>query len=101
MSIISINLYYDKYEYEFGDGFYPQFTKLDAKDSYHFKQVQFEFIKERNAWRQVFNTQQKAITGLDPPYGEELLNILNIESAATATTTATSIENMWNKKIYQ
>ena len=106
-TLVSIKLYYDEYEYEFGDGFYPQFGKLDGGSSSETNekgvQVIFQFIQERNAWKQVYNTDQKAITGLDPPYGEELVNVLNIEyGAATATTaTATSIENMWNKKVYQ
>ena len=89
-----IKLYYDDYEYEFGDGFYPQLNELSG---YKYKQVQFEFIPERNAWKQVFDSEQKAITGLDPPYGEELLSVLNIEGGKEATR----IENMWNKKIHQ
>ena len=99
-----IKLYYDDYEYEFGDGFYPQLNELSG---YKYKQVQFEFIPERNAWKQVFDSEQKAITGLDPPYGKELLDMLNsieIETKATSIeieTKATSIENMWNKKIHQ
>ena len=100
-----IKLYYDGYEYEFGDGFYPQLNELPG---YKYKEVKFEFIRERNVWKQVFDTEQKAITGLDPPYGKELLSVLNAtrvtETTDTRDTTetikATSIENMWNKKVY-
>ena len=43
-------------------------------------------------------TNVTAITGLDPPYGKELLSVLN---GSETETKATSIENMWNKKIQQ
>ena len=94
--LLSIKLHYDKYEYEFGDGFYPQFSDWNGKPE-TFILVCFEFIKERNTWKQVVTYDHRAITGLDPPYGEELLSVLNIEGGKEATR----IENMWNKIIHQ
>ena len=93
--LISIKLYYDEYEYEFGDGFYPQLSPFNNQ-VYAFKLVIFQFIQERNAWKQVLNAKQKTITGLDSPYGEELLLALNAESGLSVT----SIENMYSKIIY-
>ena len=77
------------------DGFYPQFSDLNGKPE-TFVLVCFEFIPERNAWKQVMTYDHKAITGVDPPYGEELLSVLNIEGCKEATR----IENMWNKKVH-
>jgi len=87
---ISKQMYYDKYECEYGDGFYPQ---LSFVDGYADALIYFQFIKERNVWRQVDNI---AITGLDSPYGEELLTALNSESGVHAC----KIENIWDKIIY-
>lgn len=98
--LISIKLYYDEYEYEFGDGFYPQLIPLTGQ-VHAFKLVIFQFIQERNIWKQAFDSKQKAIAGLDPPYGEELLLALNAESGLAATSMATtSIENVYGKIIY-
>lgn len=97
--LISIKLYYDEYEYELGDGFYPQISPFNGQ-VHVFKPVIFQFIPERNVWKQVLSATQKSITGLDPPHGEELLHILNIEIAAT-NNAATSIENSFNKIIHE
>ena len=98
--LISIKLYYDEYEYEFGDGFYPQLIPLTGQ-VHAFKLVIFQFIQERNIWKQAFDSKQKAVAGLDPPYGEELLLALNAESGLAATSmAATSIENVYSKIIY-
>jgi len=94
-SLISIKLYYDEYEYEFGDGFYPQLSPFNGQ-VHVFKPVIFQFIQERNVWKQVLSTSQKAITGLDSPHGKELLLALNAESGLSAT----SVENVYNKIIY-
>jgi len=88
---ISKQMYYDKYECEYGDGFYPQ---LSFVDGYADALIYFQFIQERNVWRQVDNI---AITGLDPPYDEELLTALNSESGVNAS----KIENTWDKIIYK
>ena len=94
-SLISIKLYYDEYEYEFGDGFYPQLNPFNGQ-AHVFKPVIFQFIQERNLWKQAFDLKQKAITGVDPPHDEELLLALNTESELSAT----SIENTYGKIIY-
>lgn len=88
--LISKQMYYDKYECEFGDGFYPQ---LSFVDGYADALIYFQFIQERNVWRQVGDLP---ITGLDPPYGKELLTVLNSENGVNAC----QIENTWDKIIY-
>ena len=90
--IISKQMYYDKYECEYGDGFYPQLLFVDG---YADALMYFQFIQERNVWKQVGN--DVPITGLDPPYGEELLTALNSESGVNAF----KIENTWDKIIYK
>jgi hypothetical protein len=87
--IISKQMYYNKYECEFGDGFYPQLSFVIGNS---YTSICFQFIQERNAWKQIDNL---AITGLDPPYGKELLTVLNSESGFNAS----HIENIWNKVI--
>ena len=89
---ISKQMYYDKYECDFGDGFYPQ---LSFVDGYADVLIYFQFIQERNVWRQV-GESTIPITGVDPPYGEELLTVLNSESGVNAC----QIENIWDKIIY-
>jgi len=89
--LISKQMYYDKYEYDFGDGFYPQLTPSEKN---HVTLIYFQFIKERNVWKQIGDV---SITGLDPPYGEELLKSLNSESGYEAI----QIENIWNKIIHK
>ena len=93
----TVILYYDKYEYEFGDGFYPQLSPFNGQ-VHDFKPVIFQFIQERNIWKQAFDLKEKAITGLDPPHGEELMRVLNFERGKIYK--ATSIENAYGKKIY-
>jgi hypothetical protein len=95
--LISIKLYYDEYEYEFGDGFYPQLSPFNNQ-VHAFKPVIFQFIQERNIWKQAFDSKQKAITGLDPPYGEDLMRVLNFETGNIYK--ATSIENVYGKLIH-
>ena len=88
-TLLSIKLHYDKYEYEFGDGFYPHLQFVNGNS---YTSICFQFIQEKNVWKQIDNL---AITGLDPPYGKELLTALNSESGFNAS----HIENIWNKVI--
>lgn len=89
--LISKQMYYDNYECEFGDGFYPQLLVVDR---YAHTLIYFQFIQERNVWKQVDNVP---ISGLDPPHGQELLTALNSENGVHAS----QIENMWDKIIYK
>ena len=88
--IISKQMYYDLYECDLGDGFYPQ---LSFVERYAHALIYFQFIQERNVWKQIGDLP---ITGLDPPYGEELLTALNSENGVDAS----QIENTWDKIIY-
>lgn len=67
-----ITFYYDTYELEFGDGFYPLLTKnnedMKAID------IPFTFIVIDKSWRQ---DGGEPIYGLDGSTGERLLKLLN------------------------
>jgi hypothetical protein len=66
---VSQLMYYDSYEYEFGDGFYPQISK-DTLDS----ELTINFALINNTWKQ---TNSNNINGLDGNCGEHLLQLLN------------------------
>jgi hypothetical protein len=65
-------LYYDKYEYEFGDGFYPVIEKNNSCSEE--TAITFLYNKFYNSWVQVDNIN---ISGLDGDNGIKLLNIMN------------------------
>jgi hypothetical protein len=88
-------MYYDIYECEFGDGFYPQLlcpstikpsttttTTLDFS-GYKSSDIEFELTIYKNEliWVQM---NEKNITGLDGPHGIDLLNSLNSEMKVNA-----------------
>jgi len=65
-------LFYDTYEYEFGDGFYPTIEK----DVLTNKQISINFLydKTKNQWIQI---NEIVISGLDGDNGINLLNLMN------------------------
>ena len=83
-TIITIKLFYDEYEANHGDGFYPQLTEQTGFIS---DQIQFIYLDKLCIWMQ---RSSKLIKGLDPPYGQELLDELNkhIDSKLAARTIA-------------
>lgn len=65
-----LDLFYDAYEYKFGDGYYPGDKQEDSFDA---RQVHV-FQKDKNSWVQLTGPN---IQGLDGDYGVKLLKILN------------------------
>lgn len=63
-------MYYDKYEFQFGDGFFPSNKKYGA----YIEEANIEFIIKKNCWKQ---TNGICISGLDCDIGENLLFYLN------------------------
>jgi hypothetical protein len=67
---MEITVYYDSYEYEDGDGFYPS---SDNKDEFNAcKNIQFR--REGSTWMQASG---RCIDGLDGHYGVNMLTRLN------------------------
>ena len=91
--VLTRNMYYDKYEKDCGDGFYPQLQPLDGTE-YASTPIKFKLVKQYpTIWIQANNS---VIYGLDGDYGIELLNSLNKE----ANKNATSISNSGGRIIY-
>jgi hypothetical protein len=88
---ISQTMYYDSYEYEFGDGFYPQINKDDL-DS----ELTINFVLNENVWTQ---TNSSTIVGLDGCCGEQLLQLLNTK-CSNSVSSGQIIKNRNDKVIY-
>ena len=76
MQTITTTMYYDEYEANFGDGFYP----LLDKESSHMKPIEISFIEyklssKETVWKQTGSAT--FILGLDGPTGPNLLKFLN------------------------
>jgi len=68
-------MYYDKYEREFGDGFYPQLREMKGG---YFSIIKFRISTQYpNIWNQINDCP---IYGLDGDTGKELLDSLNSDS---------------------
>ena len=105
--IITCNLYYDKYEKEFGDGFYPQ-LKLDINksygiinNSYGIINISFKLIDNDTAWIQM---NGPVIMGFDGTNGLHILILLNSQANIQFPThiqiSATKIYNCAYRLIY-
>jgi len=91
--VLTRNMYYDKYEKDCGDGFYPQLQPLHGTE-YDSTSIKFKLVNQYpTIWIQANNS---VIYGLDGDYGIELLNSLNKE----ANKNATSISNSGGRTIY-
>ena len=72
----TVSMYYDRYEKEFGDGFYP-LCKTDDLIGSTMTETNIKFDLDRfGFWKQISNDM---IYGLDGDHGKLLLNILNIQ----------------------
>ena len=82
-SVKTIEMFYDEYECNFGDGFYPLLINEPA-----LKNIQITFIQELIKYTGEIVWKQKTcgpIFGLDGTTGPDLLNILNVSSAVNIT----------------
>ena len=80
MQTITTTMYYDEYEKEYGDGFYP----LLYKESSHMKPVEISFVEYKlssteTVWKQTGSATW--ILGLDGLTGPNLLKLLNDHSS--------------------
>jgi hypothetical protein len=82
-----VEMFYDEYECNFGDGFYPLLEQNPALKSIH-----IQFIKN-DVWKQ---KTCGPIFGLDGSTGEDLLQLLN----ETESIKLTKIVNVYGKQIY-
>lgn len=76
----AVLMYYDEYEKEHGDGFYPV---LFSPCSVGWKEIMIEFEFANRIWRQ---KTEDMIYGLDCEIGSKLLNILNTRTNANGHT---------------
>ena len=84
-------LYYDKYEYEFGDGFYPTIEQYNPCNEFTY--ISFTYNIVFNSWIQ---TDGFNICGLDGENGINLLNIMNTKYNVNGK----SIKNKYCSNIY-
>jgi len=74
--ICTVAMYYDRYEKEFGDGFYP-LCKTDDLTRHQYPETNIKFELDRfGFWKQISND---IIYGLDGDHGKRLLDSLNIQ----------------------
>jgi len=79
----TIDFYYDSYEKDFGDGFYPLVkTNEPVEPAMKETQIQFQLINE--TWKQ---TSNDSIYGLDGDNGKVLLDILNTKHVSAMVGT--------------
>jgi len=85
----SIQVYYDLYEFENGDGFFPQ---VEYRENYHTVILNFRKVNDE-FWVQ---TNDPVISGLDGSYGQELLEVLNSRASANCN----GILNTFKRQIF-
>jgi hypothetical protein len=90
----AIDFYYDSYEKDFGDGFYP-LVKTNNTIEPTMKETQIQFQVINNIWKQASGDM---IYGLDGENGKILLNILNAKQGSV--TVGTQIVNSSYITIY-
>ncbi len=76
---IKLELFYDKYESDFRDGFFPQ---LEKKTNMSKILITFKLGQDNISWNQI---DEKIIDGLDGDFGKEILQKLNKLEGETAT----------------
>jgi len=77
---ITLKMYYDMHEKEFGDGFYPELIK---RNGYQSISITFFLDKyfQHLAWVQ---RNKNVIYGFDYDYGKDILDCLNIKANVNA-----------------
>ena len=92
----AIDFYYDAYEKDFGDGFYPLVKTHETVES-TMKEITIQFQLINEAWKQ---TSGDMIYGLDGDNGKIVLCMLNAKSAADSNKVGTQIQNNATWTIY-
>ena len=88
--IYKVTMYYDYYEYECGDGFYPFFENIDNL----YKSTELFFVYRNNSWYQIKGIN---IKGLDGNTGNELIELLNINGNKNGLSIYNNLGNKVNK----
>ena len=93
MQQLTTTMYYDEYEANYGDGFYP----LLDKESSHLKPVEISFIEYKlslteTVWKQTGSATW--ILGLDGSTGPKLLKLLNEHSCRNHKKIISGVLNM-------
>ena len=86
-------MYFDTYEREFGDGFYPQLTPM--VNSYGNNGTDYDSVNIKFRWSEIYPSvwtqiDNSVIYGFDGKYGAELLHSLNEEADKSATQISNS-----------
>ena len=92
----AIDFYYDAYEKDFGDGFYPLVKTHETVES-TMKEIAIQFQLIHQTWKQ---TSGDMIYGLDGDTGKIVLDMLNAKSAADSHKVGTQIQNNATWTIY-
>jgi len=90
--IIICDMFFDNYEREYGDGFYPVMNN-NIINNLKTASISFVYNKILNSWIQ---NNDDSIDGLDGDTGTELLKFLNEKG----NTSASIIINKLGKQIY-
>ena len=93
MQQLTTTMYYDEYEANYGDGFYPLLDKVSS----HLKPVEISFIEYKlslteTVWKQTGSATW--ILGLDGSTGPNLLKLLNEHSCRNHKKIISGVLNM-------
>jgi len=92
--VLTRTMYYDEYESENGDGFYPAMKcENEVDDSLAVINIDFELMVYNNEliW---YQKTEKLIDGLDGDYGLQLLESLNYEASVNSIKIVNKIGNV-------
>ncbi len=93
----TIDFYYDSYEKEFGDGFYP-LVKYEENRKTTMLETQIQFtLDQYRCWNQTSNDM---ICGLDGGHGKILLDLLNSKLTNSTIAIGSQIKNSLHAIIY-
>ncbi len=96
MTTKTIEMLYDTYECDFGDGFYPLLKSKNERDNFGLIPIQIIFKMEHSIWKQ--QNGPKQISGLDGETGPQLLLLLNDSDSLSSSSQI--IYNLKNNQIY-
>jgi len=94
--VLTRTMYYDEYESENGDGFYPAMKcegEGEGDDSLAVINIDFELMVYNNEliW---YQKTERLIDGLDGDYGLQLLESLNLEARVNSIKIVNKIGNV-------
>lgn len=82
----TVHLFYDDYEYNYGDGLYPIVEKTKYTPHYIDYLCKFKYNESELAWHQEdYEEDHRYIKDLDLHQGEKLLKILNDMAGVAGT----------------